>query len=223
MEAGITRSGRVGLALITVAALIFAMLAISSWDPALAEHIPPTGTVPANCVEFQSGTTGPKSPSQVPFTDVVITLDSWTDTPGDPHTVNFTISGLAAGEYVDISVKSGNDVAEDGPYLNGSHTFDNDDQQGISHIRLCVFVEDTTTTTVEDTTTTTVEDTTTTVQVLETTITAGDTTTSSIEDEVLDEEILPFTGSESGPLAIAASILALLGSLLVWSARRAES
>jgi hypothetical protein len=90
-------------------------------------------------VEFQAGDTGTQSPDDYPA--VEITLDSWTASPADPHTVNFTISGLSAGQNVDISVKSGTHVQETGPYGNGSHSFSNGIQNGISHIRLCVFEE----------------------------------------------------------------------------------
>jgi len=208
-----------------------------------AGHIPATGPLADNCVEFQAGDTGSESPNDYP--GVTITLDSWDDSQ-DPHTVDFTISGLSGTEFVDISVKSGTDVVEDGPYGNGSHSYESQDVQAISHIRLCVFegeeetttsteaetttstTEDTTTTTVEETTTvpeettTTVEETTTTVEILETTLTSAPTTSSTVADEVLGKEVLPFTGLESGELAIVASALALLGSLVLLSARRAE-
>jgi hypothetical protein len=119
-------------------------IAILAWGPpAQGSHIPATGPVPSNCVEFQSGTTGPKSPPSFP--GVTINVTSWTNTPGDPHTVNFTISGLVAGQYVDISVKSGTFVQESGSYMNGAHSYSNGLQNGMSHIRLCVFVTTTTT------------------------------------------------------------------------------
>jgi hypothetical protein len=78
------------------------------------------------------------------------------------------------------------------------------------------------TTTVPEETTTTVGETTTTVEILETTLTSAPTTSSTVEDEVLGKEVLPFTGLETGELAIVASALALLGSLVLLSARRAE-
>ncbi|MGH8948193.1 MAG: hypothetical protein ACRDXF_04970, partial [Acidimicrobiia bacterium] len=105
----------------------------------------------------------------------------------ESHQVSFSISGLAAGQYVDMSVKSGTNVQEPGPFGNGTHSFSNNLQNAISHIRLCVFgqvtttTEETTTTvgdtttTADDTTTTTVGDTTTTDP--GTTTTVGDTTT----------------------------------------------
>jgi hypothetical protein len=195
------------LALLTAACVAAAMFLVYA-GTALAEHIPSTGSVPSHCVKFDYGhdalgTT--KSPTDYP--DVDITLVSWNDTPEDPHSVTFTIAGLAEGQYVDINLKSGSNDEDGGPYGNGTHTAGNSFQQGISHITLCVFEEEpepttttteattttteattttteattttteATTTTVEDTTTTTVEDTTTT--------TVEDTTTTTIEDEVL--------------------------------------
>jgi hypothetical protein len=149
------------------------MLAVSAvlvgWGPtALGAHIPDTGPLPDNCVEFQANDPGTKSPPDYP--DVDITLDDW----GDLHEITFIISGLDDDEYVDISVKSGTTVQESGPYGNGTHTFDNSLQQAISHIRICVFEEETTTTT--EGTTTTTEGTTTTTEGT-TTTTEGTTTT----------------------------------------------
>jgi len=232
MEAGITRSGRVGLALITVAALIFAMLAISSWDPARAEHDPHDDEV-AN--DGPAGTND--APYWVSYLSTVRGIDGAScekiAQDGDDA---FVMPAEPDGEdWVLLVVKQAdtNWVFYD-PIAGHAYPSVGDNAPGFSHIIVCsvaepvedtttTTVEDTTTTTVADTTTTTLADTTTTVQVQQTTITAAATTTSSIEDEVLAEEILPFTGSESGPLAIVASILALLGSLLVWSARRAET
>ena len=248
MQAGIARTGRTILALFVAAAMVLSVMFLLA-DPATAEHIDDTGTLQSNCVEFQEGTTGVKSPPD--FLDVDITLDSWADTPGDPHTVNFTITGLAVNQFVDISVKSGSEQSgagteEDGPYLNGSHSFTNSFQQAISHIRLCVFEDTTTTTEAEETTTTeaeetttTVEQTTTTVEILDSTVTTEDTTTttveildstltteasttSSIEDEVLGTEVLPFTGVDNDLLALLAGSLAMLGSLVLIASRRVE-
>jgi hypothetical protein len=150
------------------------MLAVSAvlvgWGPtALGAHIPDTGPLPDNCVEFQANNPGTKSPPDYP--DVDITLDDW----GDLHEITFIISGLDDDEYVDISVKSGTTVQEAGPYGNGTHTFDNSLQQAISHIRICVFEAETTTTT--EATTTTTEGTTTTTEATTTTTEATTTTT----------------------------------------------
>ena len=126
--------------------------------------------MPSNCVEFQVNTFGTKSPADFP--DIDITLVSW-DNGSESHQVSFSISGLAAGQYVDMSVKSGTNVQEPGPFGNGTHSFTNNLQNAISHIRLCVFGQVTTTT---EETTTTVGDTTTTADDT-TTTTVGDTTT----------------------------------------------
>jgi hypothetical protein len=188
MQAGIARSnGRTFLAALTAAVLVMSMVVLFA-NPAEADHIDSTGQVQSNCVEFQVTTTGTKSPSDYP--GVSISVTSWADTPGDPHTVNFTISGLAANQYVDISVKSGTTVHEAGPYGNGNHSFSNGIQQGISHIRLCVFEETTTTTVPEETTTvpeetTTVPEETTTTVPEETTTTVPEETTTTIPDEVM--------------------------------------
>ena len=180
----LTNRRRMTLAGLTVALTAFSMMLVASSPQADASHIPDTGPIPANCVEFQVGVTGPKT-----VLGVTITVNSWTNTPGDPHTVSFTITGLTEGQTVDISVKSGNNPAQEASYGNGTHSFSNGLQNAISHIRLCVFtstttttVDDTTTTTVDDTTTTTVDDTTTTTVDDTTTTTVDDTTTTTVDD-----------------------------------------
>jgi hypothetical protein len=247
MQAGIARMGRIGLALMTALALVLSVVILLA-GPAQADHIPETGPVPSNCVKFDYPETGTKSPPDFP--GVSITLDAWADTPHDPHTVKFTISGLGAGQWVEIGTKSGTNPGEEsGPYLNGSHSFTSELQQAISHVTLCVFEPATTTTTTEETTTTT-EETTTTTEPEETTTTTEATTTTSepeettttIEDEVLGEvvtttqpeettttvedevlsEQLPFTGIENEGLAIMAAALTTLGLLVTLSARRIE-
>jgi hypothetical protein len=188
----LTNRRRLTLAGLTVALAAFALVMVASGPPAGASHIPATGPLPSNCVEFQVNTFGTKSPSAFP--DIDITLVSW-DNGSESHQVTFSISGLAAGQYVDMSVKSGTDVQEPGPFGNGTHSFTNNLQNAISHIRLCVFgevttttaettttVDDTTTTTVDDTTTTTVDDTTTTTVDDTTTTTVDDTTTTTVDD-----------------------------------------
>ena len=188
----LTNRRRLTLAGLTVALAAFALVMVASGPPAGASHIPATGPLPSNCVEFQVNTFGTKSPSAFP--DIDITLVSW-DNGSESHQVTFSISGLAAGQYVDMSVKSGTDVQEPGPFGNGTHSFTNNLQNAISHIRLCVFgevttttaettttVDDTTTTTVDDTTTTTVDDTTTTTVDDTTTTTVDDTTTTTVGD-----------------------------------------
>jgi hypothetical protein len=168
---------RLTTAALTVVVLALALVPVA-WGPlALGTHIPATGQVPANCVEFQANSTGSQSPPSFP--GVTITLNSWSN---ELHTVSFTVSGLASGQYVDISVKSGTTVQEPGPYGNGTHSFANGLQQAISHIRLCVFTGTTTTTEVEDTTTTAPGETTTTAPG-ETTTTAPDETTTTAPGE----------------------------------------
>jgi len=225
----LTNRWRMTLAGLTVALMAFSLVLVTTGPPAGASHIPATGPLPANCVEFQVNTLGTESPAAFP--DVDITVNSWDD-GSESHQLSFSISGLAVGQYVDISVKSGTEVQEDGPYGNGTHSFSNGLQNAISHIRLCVFGQVTTTTVAETTTTvadttTTVADTTTTVA--DTTTTVADTTT-TIEDEVLGTVIttttiadvagttivageLPFTGYDGERLGQLALILLVLGVL----------
>ena len=178
----ITNRWRLNLAGLTTALLLFSIVLVS-WGPtARGAHIPATGPIPSNCVEFQVNTLGTKSPSAFP--DVDITVSSW-DNGSDSHQVSFTIGDLVAGQYVDLSVKSGTTIQEPGPYSNGSHSFSNGLQNAISHIRLCVFEEETTTTTEEETTTTD-EETTTTVE--ETTTTDGGSTTTTIQQTTTTDE-----------------------------------
>jgi hypothetical protein len=112
--------------------------------------------------------------------------------------VTFTISGLAAGQYVDLSVKSGTTVQEPGPYGNGSHSFSNGLQNAISHIRLCVFVDESTTTTTGETTTSEDESTTTTGEGSTTTTEEGSTTTTVDESTTtIDDTTTTVNGSTS--------------------------
>lgn len=248
MQAGTALMGRRFLAAVVAALLMASVMFLLADTPARASHINPTGPIGPNCVEFQAGATGTKSPTDYPGVD--ITLSQWTNSN---HGFDFTISGLAANEYVDISVKYGNSVEEMGPYGNGSHSYSNSYQNAISHVRLCVFEgeETTTTTQVEETTTTQVEETTTTTQPEvtttttvpeETTTTTVETTTptdevlptvitttttvasssSSVEDEVEDTEVLPFTGGNNDMLALLAGGLGLLGALVLAGTRRME-
>ena len=179
---------RLTLAGFTVALAAFSLVMVASGPNAGASHIPATGPLPSNCVEFQVNTFGTKSPAAFP--DIDISLVSW-DNGSESHQVTFSISELAPGQHVDMSVKSGTNVQEPGPFGNGTHSFNNNFQNAISHIRLCVFgqvttttaettttaSDTTTTTTASDTTTTTVDDTTTTTVDDTTTTTVGDTTT----------------------------------------------
>jgi hypothetical protein len=123
----------------TAIMILLYLLQVALFAPSAgADHINPTGPVGSNCVEFQANATGSKSPADYP--GVSINLTSW---GGDLKSLNFTVSGLAAGQYVDASVKYGINVDEFGPYLNGSHTITITEQNAISHVRFCVFVDDT--------------------------------------------------------------------------------
>ena len=129
---------RAFLAALTGGAVVLALVLVAGGSPASATHIAATGPVGDNCVEFQVDATGTKSPKDFP--DVDIALNSW-----DPDDIGFTftVSGLVAGQFVDISVKSGQDIEELGPYLNGTHKVDTVSPHANSHVRLCVFGEPT--------------------------------------------------------------------------------
>ena len=99
--------------------------------PAAADHIPSTGEIPLNCQEWQAGVTGAKSVG-----DVTINVTAWNS---DGKGFSFSVAGLLAGQFVDISVKYGNSVEEAGPYGNGVHAYSNTFQNAISHVRICVF------------------------------------------------------------------------------------
>lgn len=169
----LTSRSRLTLAAITTMLTALTIVLVAWGQPAHGTHIPDTGPVPSNCVEFQVNTLGTKSPSAFPAVD--ITVNSW-DNGSESHTVAFTIAGLISGQYVDISVKSGTTVQESGRYGNGTHSFTNALQNAISHFRLCVFVEEPTTT-FDETTTTGAGETTTTGAGETTTTGAGATTT----------------------------------------------
>jgi hypothetical protein len=169
---------RFAVAGMTIFVVLLSIMIVAFGPPAQGAHIPATGPLPANCVEFQVNTLGTKSPTDFPGVNVTVT--SW-DNGSESHTVNFTVSGLATGQYVDASVKSGQDIQEPGPFGNGAHSFSNGHPNAISHIRFCVFQQTTTTTTeatttTQPTTTTTTDPTTTTTQST-TTTTGGSTTT----------------------------------------------
>jgi hypothetical protein len=218
----ITNRWRLNLAGLTTALLLLSIVLVS-WGPAArGTHIPATGQIPSNCVEFQVNTLATKSPSAFPNVDITVT--SW-DNGSNSHQVFFTISGLAAGQDVDLSVKSGTTIQEPGPYGNGSHSFSNGLQNAISHIRLCVFVEETTTTTTGETTTTeeesttTTEDESTTTTIQQTTTTDGgstttveettttvEETTTTLEDEVLGTVITSSTTQPSDPTTTPSTV-----------------
>ncbi len=224
-----TNRRRFATAGVTTFVVLLSIFVVAWGPPAQGAHIPATGPLPSNCVEFQVNTLGTKSP--LAFPDVDITVNSWTG-GADAHSLSFTISGLADGQYVDASVKSGTTVQEPGPYGNGTHTFANGLQNAISHIRFCVFVSTTTTTTQPTTTTTqptttttqptttttqptttttqptttTTQPTTTTTQPTTTTTDPGSTTT-TIGDEVLGTTITSTTTTIADPGTIPDEVL----------------
>jgi hypothetical protein len=178
-----SQRGRVGSLLVAIGAflLVFAtVIFVTAVPAALADHIDATGPLQGNCVDFQAGETGTKSPADYP--DVDITLVEWVeDEDGrEFHEIEFTISGLVEpGQHVDISVKSGGTIVEDGPYGNGTHTFVSGVQQAISHVRLCVFEEEITTTTPPTSTSTSTSTSTTSTSTTSTSTTSTSTTSTS--------------------------------------------
>ena len=204
---------RAGLGAAAVGVLVLAMVTFSVL-PASASHINPTGPLGSNCVNFQSNNTGTKT--SINFPGVIITLNSW-DSDGKGFT--FTVSQLTGSQFVDTSIKSGQNIDEPGPYSNGTHHVDNTVKQRISHVRLCVFGDPTPPTTKPPTTTTTIKDEVSPTSIVSTTDPGASTTDpgASTTAEV-SPETLPFTGFENGtlgPLALAllaSGALALVGT-----------
>ncbi len=207
---------RAGLGAAAVGVLVLAMVAFSVL-PASASHINATGPVGSNCVSFQRNTTG--TLTSIDFPGVIITLNSW-DPDGKGFT--FTVSGLAAGQFVDASVKSGQAIVEPGGYSNGIHHVDNSgNQHAISHVRLCVFGTPTTPpTTKPPTTTTTIKDEVSPTSIVSTTDPGASTTDpgASTTAEV-SPETLPFTGFENGTLGLLALALLASGALALVGTR----
>ena len=139
-----------------------------------------------------------------------ITLVSWDAIDG--KSIEFTVSGLAAGQFVDVSVKSGTEIVEQGPFSNGGphHVDNNGSQHQISHVRLCVFGTPTT----AETTTTTIPD-----EVSPTSIVSTTTTIVTTTDPGVSPETLPFTGFESGATGLLALVLVGSGALALVGTR----
>ncbi len=217
------------LALLTTVALAAALIVMYSDSARADDHIPPTGPVPSHCVKFDVPDTGTQSPDD--YGSVVITLISWENTPQDPKKVNFSISGLEANQWVEAGTKSGQNPQEFwGPFGNGTHSIESELQQAISHITLCVFEQEPTTTTTTEATTTTTEATTTTTEA--TTTTTEATTTTTVEDEVLPTVIttttiagtdLPLTGARTDALLGLGVVLLGLGLATLTMTRRLET
>lgn len=83
-------------------------------------------------------------------------------------------------------------------------------------------VSDTEVTTTLEQTTTTVAESTTTAAVSDTEVTTTQPSTTSSIEEVLGTEVLPFTGAQSGQVALVAIGLVAMGALLVANGRRAR-
>lgn len=181
--------------------LVLAMMAFSVL-PASAGHINATGPLGSNCVNFQRNTTETLSPTEHNLRDVKITLVSWDAIDG--KSIEFTVSGLAAGQFVDVSVKSGTEIVEQGPFSNGGphHVDNNGSQHEISHVRLCVFQGPTTAATP-----TTIKD------------DVSPTSIVSTTDPGVSPETLPFTGFESGATGLLALVLVASGALALVGTR----
>ena len=207
---GQLKARRAGLGAAAVGVLVMAMVAFSVL-PASASHIAPTGPVGSNCVEFQGRTTGTKT--SINFPGVIITLNS-RDADGKGFT--FTVIGLTGSQFVDTSIKSGQNIDEPGGYSNGTHHVDNTVKQRISHVRLCVFGDPTpptTTTTIKDEVSPTSIVSTTTTIVGATTTIVGATTTIVGTTESSTAETLPLTGFEKGTSGLLALVLVATGAL----------
>jgi hypothetical protein len=220
---GQLKARRAGLGAAAVGVLVTAMVTFSVL-PASASHIAPTGPVDSNCVNFQSNNTGTKT--SINFPGGIITLNSW-DADGKGFT--FTVIGLTGSQFVDTSIKSGQNIDEPGPYSNGTHHVDNTVKQGISHVRLCIFRDPTPPTTTEPpTTTTTIKDevsptsivsTTTTMVGATTTTMVGATTTIVGTTVSSTADTLPFTGFENGTAGLLALVLVATGALALVGTR----
>ena len=214
---GQLKARRAGLGAAAVGVLVVAMVAFSVL-PASASHIAATGPVDSNCVNFQSNNTGTKT--SINFPGVIITLNSW-DSDGKGFT--FTVSQLTGSQFVDTSIKSGQNIDEPGRYSNGTHHVDNTVKQRISHVRLCVFGDPTpptTTTTIKDEVSpTSIVSTTTTIVGAATTIVGATTTIVGTTGEV-SPETLPFTGFENGTRGLLALVLVATGALALVGTRR---
>ncbi len=227
---------RAGLGAAAVGVLVLAMVTFSVL-PASASHINPTGPLGSNCVNFQSNNTGTKT--SINFPGVIITLNSW-DSDGKGFT--FTVSQLTGSQFVDTSIKSGQNIDEPGRYSNGTHHVDNTVKQRISHVRLCVFGDPTTPPTdpppTDPTTPTTIPDEVSPTSIVSTTTTIPDevsptsivSTTTTIPDVVsptsivsttveVSVETLPFTGFESGTAGLLALALVASGALALVGTR----
>ncbi|HEX9847330.1 MAG TPA: hypothetical protein VGB33_02815 [Acidimicrobiia bacterium] len=234
MEAGIVRGGRTLLALLTAAALVASMLFLLA-GTAEANHEPPD-----DIFEQEAGSND--APYWVDYLeDVRGITDATCEKIDQAADEAFVMPSPPSGQVwvlLDVKQATTNYVYYD-PVAGHSYPSLGQQAPGYSHIIVCyapeppptttstTVPEETTTvpeetTTLPEETTTTVGETTTTVEILETTLTSAPTTSSTVEDEVLGKEVLPFTGLETGELAIVASALALLGSLVLLSARRAE-
>ena len=227
MEAGIVRGGRTLLALLTAAALVASMLFLLA-GTAEANHEPPD-----DIFEQEAGSND--APYWVDYLeDVRGITDATCEKIDQAADEAFVMPSPPSGQVwvlLDVKQATTNYVYYD-PVAGHSYPSLGQQAPGYSHLIVCYAPEPTTTTTsttvpeetttVPEETTTTVGETTTTVEILETTLTSAPTTSSTVEDEVLGKEVLPFTGLETGELAIVASALALLGSLVLLSARRAE-
>ena len=202
---------QVGLGAAAVGVLVLAMVAFSVL-PASASHINPTGPLGSNCVNFQSNNTGTKT--SINFPGVIITLNSW-DSDGKGFT--FTVSQLTGSQFVDTSIKSGQNIDEPGHYSNGTHHVDNTVKQRISHVRLCVFGDPT-----PPTTTTTIKDEVSPTSIVSTTTTIPDVVspTSIVSTTVeVSVETLPFTGFENGTTGLLALLLVGSGALALVGTR----
>jgi hypothetical protein len=238
MQAGITRiNGRLLLALLTAIAMVVSVFVLVA-SPAGADHEPPDDEVAHD---------GPGGTNETAFwvsyleSERGITDASCQKSEENGDQAFVMPAAPAGGVWVLLVVKQANTnwVYYD-PEPGHSYPAAGQQGPGFSHVIMCSVKLPTTTTT--EATTTTTEATTTTTEETTTTTEPEETTTTTIEDEVLGEEVtttqpeettttvedevlaeeLPFTGIDTGGLAIIASAMASLGLLVTLSARRIE-
>ncbi len=216
---------RAGLGVFLVGALVLMLVSVFT-PPALGTHINVTGPIASNCVEIQQENTD--SHSSLDYPGVSITVNDW-NLP-EKFVADFTVAGLSGGLLMDVAIKTGPTSEEFTGFGNGAGQVASSSVHQINHIRACVVQGATTTTAAPTTTlasTTTTQASTTTTQASTTTTQASTTTTeastTTSEASTTSTTIggttvsstLPFTGAESGSMAMVALSLMAAGIIAV--------
>lgn len=230
---------RLAVALIAMLVVVSVLAPSARADHAYIEISIPIDTV----VRAQEGTTTQLATADVPaeFVDHSCEVSAHAENQESVHEGNDLLveSGTSSVILADVESESGRvtEAQQDlllAELITVSLVMGPDKvfSAGIDVVVECIPEETTTTaevsdtevtTTTQATSTTTEEETTTTGVVSDTEVTTTQpSTTSSIEDEVLGTEVLPFTGGNGGQLALLATGLLAMGTLLVVSATSTE-